>query len=106
MLPRMPDLARLHSIPNGGHRSRATAGRLRAEGVLAGVSDLCLPVSRGVYHGLYLELKALDGDPPTKAQVAWLESSRSAGYAATWCRGAQAAIDIITTYLAGQEIDP
>lgn len=42
-----PELNLLYHVPNGGSRHKAEAGRLRAEGVKAGVPDLCLPVARG-----------------------------------------------------------
>lgn len=54
---RFPELALLYHVPNGGSRKKAEAGRFRAEGVKAGVPDLCLPVARGGFHGLYIELK-------------------------------------------------
>ena len=37
---RLPELTLLHAIPNGGHRHKATAARLKAEGVKRGVPDL------------------------------------------------------------------
>lgn len=57
----VPELSLLYHIPNGGHRSITTAARMKAEGVLAGVPDLHLPVSRGGYHSLYIEMKAPKG---------------------------------------------
>lgn len=56
-----PELALLHSIPNGGFRSYKTAKEMKTEGVLAGVPDLFLPVARGEYHGLYIEMKSGKG---------------------------------------------
>lgn len=56
-----PELNLLYHVPNDGSRHKAEAGRLRAEGVKAGVPDLCLPVARGQYHGLYIELKRQRG---------------------------------------------
>ena len=47
------ELKLLYHIPNEGKRSRATGGRLRAEGLKKGVPDVCLPVARGNCHGLY-----------------------------------------------------
>jgi hypothetical protein len=56
-----PELRWMHAIPNGGGRTAVQGGMLKAEGVKAGVADVCLPVVRryqhGVYAGLYLELK-------------------------------------------------
>ena len=56
-----PELNLLYHVPNGGSRHKAEAGRLRAEGVKAGVPDLCLPVARGQYHGLYINGNAAAG---------------------------------------------
>ena len=36
---RWPELALLFAIPNGGHRHKAVAAKLKAEGVRAGVPD-------------------------------------------------------------------
>jgi len=51
----------LFAVPNGGHRNKATAGKLKAEGVRAGVSDLIL--ERDGFFGpiVYLELKTDKG---------------------------------------------
>lgn len=58
---RFPELRLLYHVPNGGSRNRIEAARLQAQGVKAGVPDLCLPVARGKYHGLYIELKRTRG---------------------------------------------
>lgn len=52
-----PDLRWVHAIPNGGDRNTAVAGRLKAEGVKAGVWDVFIPVAKGPYHGCYIEFK-------------------------------------------------
>lgn len=52
-----PELALLHHIPNGGTRDAVEAKHLKQQGVKSGVPDLCLPVPRGQYHGLYIEIK-------------------------------------------------
>ena len=52
-----PELKLAFSIPNGGLRSKATAARLKAEGQRAGVWDIFLPVPRGRWHGLFVEMK-------------------------------------------------
>ena len=36
----------MYAIPNGGHRDVRVAARLKAEGVKAGVPDICLPIPR------------------------------------------------------------
>ena len=56
-----PELWLLYAIPNGGKRAIKTAIALKAQGVKSGVPDMCLPVARGGYHGLYIELKRQKG---------------------------------------------
>lgn len=54
---RYPELKWLHHIPNGGSRNKAEAAKLKSMGVKSGVSDLHLPYAKGVYIGLYIEMK-------------------------------------------------
>ena len=54
---RYPELKWLHHCPNGGSRNRMEAVKFKQMGVKAGVSDLCLPYPKGVYCGLYIEMK-------------------------------------------------
>lgn len=96
---RFPELALLYHVPNGGSRKKAEAGRFRAEGVKAGVPDLCLPVARGGYHGLYVELKRLKGSKTSEKQTGWLEALAEQGYYTALCKGWEAAAKVITEYL-------
>jgi len=75
---RWPELALLFAIPNGGKRHIAVARKLKTEGVKAGVPDICLPVARGGYHALYIELKH-GRNKATPAQLEWLGALRRAG---------------------------
>lgn len=95
----MPELILLYHIPNGGYRNKATAGRLRAEGVKAGVPDLCLPVSRHGFHGLYIELKRRRGGDTTDNQEEWIAALERQGYKAKVCHGWEMAAQTITEYL-------
>jgi len=52
-----PQLKLMFAIPNGGERNKIVAGNLKAEGVKAGVLDIFLPVARGGFHGLFVEMK-------------------------------------------------
>ncbi len=96
---RFPELALLHAIPNGGHRHKAVAARLKAEGVKAGVPDVCLPVARGGHHGLYIEMKTATGKP-SKLQRRWLVLLREQGYRAELCHGWMTARIVLENYLA------
>lgn len=98
---RHPDLGLLYAIPNGGHRHRGVAGKLRAEGVRSGVPDLCLPVARGGAHGLYIEMKA-PGGRVRPEQKWWRERLREQGYCSVVCVGAEQAVCALRSYLDGK----
>ena len=97
---RLPELALMFAIPNGGKRNKATAGKLKAEGVKAGVPDICLPVANGKYHGLWIELKA-GRNKPTQPQVQWHMRLSQQGYRVAVCYSWEAARDVIEEYLRG-----
>ena len=58
---RYPELKLLHHCPNGGKRDRVSAAVLKRQGVKAGVPDLHLPVPKGQYASLYIEMKYGNG---------------------------------------------
>lgn len=99
-----PELALMFAIPNGGLRSKATAGKLKAEGVKAGVPDIFLPVpstSRGVaYSGLWIEMKA-GRNIPTVKQNEWRVKLSQQGYRTVVCWSWESARDVIEEYLGG-----
>ena len=97
----LPLLRFLHAIPNGGGRSKAEAGRLKAEGVKPGVSDLSLPVPAGKHVGLYMELKKAGGRVSPE-QTAWLLSMSLLGHRAVLVNDPATAIRILTDYLHGR----
>lgn len=76
---RIPELALIYHVPNGGARDGRTGARLKMQGVRAGVPDLVLPVARRSYHGLYLELKR-PGGRTSELQTWWLAQLRQQGY--------------------------
>lgn len=47
----------LFAVPNGGHRSKSQAGKLKAEGVTSGVSDIILLYPARGYNFLCIEMK-------------------------------------------------
>ena len=94
----LPEVDLLYHIPNGGSRHKLEAANLKRQGVKAGVPNLCLPVARGKYHGLYIEMKA-GRNKPTALQAEWLVLLRRQGYVAEVCHGWQKAAKIIEKYL-------
>lgn len=101
---RWPELRLLHHCPNGGSRDPREAHNLRLEGVKPGVPDICLPVPRGGYHGLYIELKRLKGGRVSEEQKDWLSALTRQGYMAVVCHGWQEAQGVIMGYLNGETI--
>lgn len=93
-----PELKLLYHIPNGGKRDKLTAINLKRQGVKTGVPDICLPVARGGYFGLYIELK-VGSNKPTKLQNEWLCNLNKQGYLAVVCYGWREAAEMIETYL-------
>lgn len=93
-----PELELMYHIPNGGYRNKAEAARLKMEGVKAGVPDICLPVARGGYHGLYIEMK-VKGNTTSEAQNRWIERLKEQDYFVTVCYGQEEAIQVIVSYL-------
>lgn len=92
----------LYHVPNGGRRNKEEASRFKAMGVRAGVHDYHLPVPRGSFHGLWVELKA---PKPHRSQVSegqrvWKDRMQAQGYAAFVCYGWQAAKAAIEWYLS------
>lgn len=105
-------LALLYAIPNGGMRPfrqrtdkhgrmirySVEGQKLRAEGVKDGVPDLCLPVPRGHFHGLYIEMKTRTGSA-SKPQRQWIAALNRQGYYAEVCHGWEQARRVIEDYL-------
>lgn len=96
-----PELRLLFHVPNGGSRNPIEARHLKEQGVKPGVPDMFLPVPRGGYHGLFIELKRSKGGVVSEDQRAWLDRLRLQGYRAEVARGWDAAREIIEEYLKG-----
>jgi hypothetical protein len=99
---RFPELRWMFHVPNGGLRPKVTAKRLTAQGVKAGVPDICLPVARGGFHGLWIEMKRRVGGNASTKQMTWIGYLNQAGYKAVICEGWQEAAAIITAYLESE----
>lgn len=87
-----------YAVPNGGKRHISVAKKLKAEGVKAGVPDICIAYPLNGFHGLYIELKKEKGRP-TESQLEWLNKLGSVGYMAVICKGLDSAMDQINAYL-------
>lgn len=113
-LQRSTELRLMFSIPNGGKRDKITAARLKATGVKAGVPDVFLPVARGDFNGLFIELKRRASYKPGKMgktivdkaagvtsdkQDEWAEALTKEGFRVVVAFGWQDAAAALSAYL-------
>ena len=98
-----PELkGRLFAVPNGGFRNPKTAGDMKDEGVIAGVSDLILLVKNKRYGALLIEMKA-PGKYQQPVQKQWEKIVTAKGeYKYVVCRSLDEFIKVITEYLNDQ----
>lgn len=94
---RYPELKWLHHVPNGGSRNKQEAVKLKQMGVKAGVSDLCLPYPKGLYCGLYIEMKFGD-NRQQETQKEFLVDMAAAGHFVATCYSAEEAVKVIEKY--------
>lgn len=89
---------RLYAIENERKTlSPQQAGRRTKMGVRAGVCDLCLPIARHGFHGLYVEMKSPKGKT-SEFQEQFIKEVLQEGYYATVCHSADEAIKILMNY--------
>lgn len=96
-----PELKWFYSIPNGGYRPISVAVAMKETGTKSGVPDTFLPVARGNYHGLYIEMKRVKGGAVSVEQKKWINGLRENGYRVEVCKGFESARDTIINYLEG-----
>jgi len=95
----------LVAVPNGAHlagsgkQRAAKMARMKAEGLRPGFPDLFLPVPAHGFHGLAIEMKRQKGSTTSREQLDWLSWLAEQGYMTALCKGAQAAMDTINSYL-------
>lgn len=77
----------LFAVPNGGSRSKVEAGIMQAEGVMPGVADLILLLSRCGYNALCIEMKTeIRGSKQNDNQRAWQKAVEENGSKYVVCR--------------------
>ena len=93
-----PEILMLHAIPNGDFRGWGVGKKLKAEGVIPGVPDICLPVARAGFHGFYMELKK-SGGHVREDQWEFMEALHAQGYFVRLTNHLPTALEIIENYL-------
>lgn len=101
---RIPNIEMMFAVPNGGMRHKATAGRLKAEGVKSGVPDVLWPVARGGFSGLAIEFKSADGTP-TAEQRRMIDALQKQGWCAVICWDWQAAARTFAGYAGMSKVE-
>lgn len=91
----IPELKLAFAVPNGQYRR----GQAMEPGLKAGVPDICIPVPRGRYHGVFIELK-VGNNTATKLQAEWLFALSAQGYFTKVCYGFDDARATIEGYLS------
>ena len=93
-----PELQYLFHIPNENTAGIKWGIRNRQLGVRSGVPDLMLPIPNKHYHGLFVEMKAANGEV-SENQKKWLEALNTFRYKAVVAYGWKSAKEIIEEYL-------
>lgn len=92
----------IFAIPNGGKRDAKEAMGLKHQGVTAGIPDLMIPVMRGGYGGLFIELKNPNGKGRvSNDQNRIMESLLVQGYAVCVSHSFDDCKEIVSEYLSG-----
>lgn len=95
-----PKLKTLIHIANEYDGGKIGGYRRKLMGVKAGVSDFFLPLPLGGYHGMWLELKRVEGGKVSREQQDWLNLMQELGYFVTVCYGFEDAVSKIRSYLS------
>jgi hypothetical protein len=99
-------------IHNEGKRSLAQGYQLRLLGLRKGANDLFICYPKGIYHGLFLEMKrkrkytAYERLTPTWiAQEQFMQNVQDVGYSAHFCFGWEHGKEIVENYMKGEMND-
>lgn len=99
-----PELKMLFHVPNGGSRNKIEAAKFKQMGVRAGVPDLVLPVPKGIYTGLFIEMKCEKGRLQD-SQKEYLRRAMVYGHCCYVCYSADDAMAVLKEYLHLEAID-
>lgn len=98
VVSKYPGIDLLSCSLNGVKLSKAQAGKAKAAGMLAGEHDLSLPVARGRYIGLSIEMK-YGRNKPTEEQRWYGQRLEDEGWMVRYCWSWPEAQQIIEYYL-------
>lgn len=92
-------------IPNERKCTAYVAGQLLRQGMRKGFPDNFIPIARGGFHGLFIELKRAKKSLSKKSpeQREWVKKLNASGYKAVFCYGAEETKKVISEYLSTLE---
>lgn len=93
-----PILSVIFHVENERKCSWAQGLIRKKKGVRAGVPDIIVPIPKGPFHGLFIELK-LPGRKPTVTQQEYMIKLYTLGYCVKIAYSAEQAISILKEYL-------
>ena len=94
----LPELKLLYHVPNERKCSPQQGRQLKLIGVKSGIPDLCLPVARAGFHGLFIEMKT-QGGRVSENQRYWIENLTAQGYECHVCYSWVDAVEVLQAYL-------
>jgi hypothetical protein len=94
-----PRASLIYSHLNGLRAPLGAVIKAKAAGGRKGLPDLFLPVPAQGYHGLYIEMKRLKLSKVSPEQKQWIDRLDRMGYRVEVCKGHEAAIATIQSYL-------
>lgn len=87
------------AIPNGGYRTPRAASLMKYEGQKKGTPDVFIPIPKGIYHGMFLEVKTEKGTV-SKEQKGKMERYQQMGYYVVAAKGFDACMEQLVNYFA------
>jgi hypothetical protein len=98
--PMLAQEGMLFHIPNEGIRLGGMGARMKREGIVRGVADLCLCVPKGGYHALYIEMKK-PGSYQRPEQKEWQRNVEKYGNRYVVCKTVEEFQNEVISYLKG-----
>lgn len=88
----------IFAIPNGAYCGVKQARKLKAEGMTKGYPDLCIPMARKGYHGLFIEMKNGKKGVVSGEQHDMMIRLKQEGYQCAVCRSLDDFMNIVNDY--------
>lgn len=85
-------------VPNEGKRTKSYGAAMKRAGMRKGFPDLFIPLPRGEYHGLFIEMKHGKNNA-TDEQIYWLRLLSYNGYKVAIAREFEGAKAVLNDYL-------